>query len=88
MSRASDPKMESIPLTAQQRKKIMTRSTAMIDNLSDIAVEIVADFIENSDCAKADTIMLHQPEILAVKALEQASRMLLKSINTPGNIYN
>ncbi len=77
---------ESIPLTAQQRQQIIERFNVLIDSLSDIAVEIVANFVDKSDCAKANAIMLRQPEILAVKALEQASRTLLQSRNRPGGV--
>jgi hypothetical protein len=83
MTSASALKPEFAPLTPQQRKQIIERSTVLIDSLSDIAVEIVVDFIGKTDCATANTILLRQPEILAVKALEQASKRLLQSRQRP-----
>jgi hypothetical protein len=69
----------STDLSDQRKKEILSRCFKMVDYLSDMAGDIIVDFINNNTCSKARQLLLKSPETIAVKAFEKAISDLNKT---------
>lgn len=73
-------------LTEEQQRQVVERSTIMIEYLSELAVNIVLDFVGKPACETARSVMLNQPEILAVRALQQAWENIERARRRPSDV--
>ena len=75
--------LASMRLSEEKEKEILSRCFRMVDYLSEMATEILMEFIENASCPMARHLLLNSPEVLAVKAFEKAIKDLNLAVHKP-----
>ena len=75
MSHESDKKrLDKLSLSAEQEEEVLSRCFGIINDLNEMAINIIIDFIRDIQCPVAKQVLLNRPEHLALKAFEKALR--------------
>ena len=78
--------LASMHLSSEKENELFSRCFNMVDYLNEMAVNIIMELIENTDCPVTKQILRNTPEIIAVKAFEKAINDLNKSFHRPNRI--
>ncbi len=64
--------LESCNLSAEMEQEFFTRCFSMVDYVNAMATDIIMDYVDNASGPLARQILRNSPEVVAVKAFEQA----------------
>ena len=59
-------------LSKEKKAEILARCFKMVDHLSEMATKNILNLIDSNTCPMADQLLRNSPEIIALKAFEQA----------------
>ena len=78
--------LASMHLSAEKENEVFSRCFNMVDYLNEMAVNIIMELIENTECPVTKQILRNTPEIIAVKSFEKAINDLNKRFLRPNRI--
>jgi len=83
MDREAGDGLKSPQLPLEQEKEVVLRCLQVIDYVTEVATNIIIDFVQNLPCLEAKKILLKSPEGIALRCIEQALNQLVCANNRP-----
>ena len=74
---------KSLSLSEEQEQEVMMRSFRVVDYVSEVAINIIMDFVHNVTCPEAKQMLLNSPEVIAIRAFERALSDLVGETSAP-----
>ena len=74
---------EPIRLSPEQEEEAVSRCFRVVDIVSDLAINIITNFIQNIPCSEAKRVLLASPETLAIGAFNQALNNVVSAGQNP-----
>ena len=86
MNNETERGLASMHLSSEKENEVFSRCFNMVDYLNEMAVNIIMELIENTECPVTKQILRNTPEVIAVKAFEKAIKDLNQNFRSPNRI--